>query len=221
MRIKKEALMTKKEIFLVWLPCGIVIGFALGYLYSAKFCRISIVDRVANTQSIYQQIQQEWATQAYFARQAIIALTNKTPDANTLSALWVTQHATVFNSLKSFMSAPAVGSLQQILIKNSKQIIDTIAAKDTSVPLAKDAFKALSDALATQLSRLNPIWANNFTAFETSIEKHYELIVEQANARDAKNWQVDADASVEFFTNAQEIASEIDSGITKQFQSRL
>jgi hypothetical protein len=213
--------MTKKELFLVWLPCATIIGFALGYLYSAKFCRISIVDRVANTQNINQQIHLEWASQAYFARQAIIALTNKTADADTLSALWITQHATVFNSLKAFMSPHAVGSLQQIVIKNSKQIIDTIAAKDTSVPLAKDAFKALSDALATQFARLNPIWANNFTAFEASIEKQYELIVEQVNARDAKNWHADANASVEFFTNAQEIASEIDTGITKQFQSRL
>jgi hypothetical protein len=213
--------MTKKELFLVWLPCTLVIGFALGYLYSAKFCRISIVDRVANTQNINQQIQQEWASQAYFARQAIIALTNKTADAEALSSLWITQQGTVFNVLTTYLSSHAVASLQEILSKNSKQIIDTIKSTDESTQLTKDAFKALSDALATQLARLNPIWANNFTSFETAIEKHYELIAAQVNARHLKNWQADADASVEFFSNAQEIANEIDNGITRQFQSRL
>lgn len=213
--------MTKKEIFLVWLPCAAIIGFALGYLYSAKFCRISIVDRVSHTQSINQQIQQEWASQAYFARQAIIALTNKTADADTLSTLWITQHGTIFNFLTTYLSAAAVASLQQILIKNCKQIIDTIASTDESEQLEKNAFKALADALATQLARLNPRWANNFAPFKSALEKYYELIVEQVNTRRAKKWHADADASAEFFTNSQELANEIERGVTMQFQSRL
>lgn len=209
--------MTKRELFLFWIPSTLILGFALGYVSQSKFCRVTINQRVDKEVSLKQQLRQEWAKDALFARQTLLTSTpSQNADHAIFSAQWLAHQKTLLSPLQSFVNQATRTQLRNEFTKQVTALISYAQNPQEAPDVSNNA-----QAIGTILARSNQAWAQDFKTIKNLLDHYYQLIIDQIQARKSQQWQKDAAFVGELFDTAMSIADELDRGIRQQFQQKL
>lgn len=204
-----------KIIFSCLIAAG--LGAAGGYIFSSKFCAITIINRVDNALSASQNFINLWGQQAFSTTSLIRSIFFNLPDMNAQAAYFIKNQNAIIEALHSFYGNTLSDSLHPLFEKNKDLLIQLAAqARDKqSFNQTIEELRANNDIIAKMINDANaknPHISLNEISFLTT----QEIIALQTN-----NWSKVLDYSFQIKNSYEKIAEQINSAIAQQFPQKI
>jgi hypothetical protein len=184
--------------FIFWILIVLTIGFACGYLFSSKFCRVTIGRRVEKISTLNQSLRKLFALRAFYNFENLQAQA-----LNTLN-----QEAIVAN----------ISRINREISKLVAAYYDRQAGNKINAWL--DGQSNLEE-FTTLLSQLNPTWASSIDGIKENLTSLKNLSTRIEEALSNQNWKLAFDLFEKKLNLELEFADELDRGITQQFRHKF
>jgi len=208
-----------KIIFSCLIACG--LGAAGGYLFSSKFCKVTIVKRVAKEVALNQTLRQLFAEQAFWIHNHIRATFFNSPDEQAIAKRILKNQEEIANIFKAYYGQSSADEIKKLISENTKLISQIILSTKENKPLTdiSNEWKKNSDAISLLLSQLNPAWKQNI--IKAGLDGQLSLITQEIEALQKNNWPRAIEIFDKHLDFALQLADEIDNGITRQFPNKF
>ncbi len=177
---------------------ALALGFACGYLFSSRFCSISIGRRVEKISSLNQTLRNLFTLRTFYNAELVAAKNWNNSDAQIAQNRLTNVNEQISNIIAQYYDRRAATQLLQ----GFEGEID-------------------SQQFATLLAQLNPTWATSTQSIQENLNSEKELNAKLQNAFANKNRQQVFDLFEKDLTRAMEFADELDRGITQQFPHKF
>jgi hypothetical protein len=187
-----------KGKFIFWLLTTLAIGLACGYLFSSKFCRVTIGRRVEKISTLNQSLRNLFALRAFYNFEYLQAQVFKTPNQETISTRLNKVNEEISNLVGAYYDRKAVNKLHTLLNEQSR-----------------------IEEFSTLLAQLNPTWALSIEHIKENLATSEVLSAKIQEALSNKNWEQALNLFEKNVSIAMEFADELDRGITQQFPHKF
>ncbi len=184
-----------KSTFIFWLLAILAIGIACGYLFSSKFCSVTIGKRVEKISTLNQSLRKLFALRAFYRFGYDHA---QSADQENISARVATINDEISTLIAAYYDKQAGATINEWL--NGKISLE----KFTSV-----------------LSQLNPAWATSISTIKDTLAKSQEMRTKTQEALSHNDWQRAFDLFEQNLNRELEFADELDKGIMQQFPHKF
>ena len=111
--------MISNKVLWLWSLIAVGLGFAGGYLFSSKFCKVTIVKRVGQEIALNQNLRKLLAQHAFWIHEDIRSTFFKTPDQPAIEKQLIKTQEELANTLGAYYDK------SETLITNHKTILFT------------------------------------------------------------------------------------------------
>lgn len=195
------------------------LGFAGGYLFSSKFCTVSIAQRVDKKIALNQALRTAFMQNTIFNHFAARAKLFNTPDQQDLQNLVSHSQDEITTLLAAYYGKQAIAPLHELLIQRNSLIQNFIADKTGSFTQSRTDLKQNGTDIAHALSILNPDVSG--LSFNSYLNQQDVLTQENALTLQRGNYHASNNALLKQIDMAGQIADELNSAITQQFRARF
>ena len=204
-----------KVIFSCLIAAG--LGAAGGYIFSSKFCAVTIVNRVGQALSSNQNLINLFNEQAFSTSSLIRSVFFNLPDAQAQADHLSTSQNKIVDALHSFYGTPISTGLRPLFDRNKDLIIQLarLAREKQQLNQTTDALRKNSDEIAKTINDLNaknPHIAMNEIPF---------LISQQVIALQNNNWKNALDYSEQSRSSFERVAEQVNNAIATQFPQKI
>jgi len=214
--------MVSNKMLWLWSMIAVGLGFCGGYLFSSKFCKVSIVKRVNHEIALNQNLRKLLAQHAFWIHQDISSTFFKTPDQPAIEKQLIKNQEGLANFLGTYYSKSAATEFAALLNQNTL-LINQLAAQEEPAKEndLKNEWRKNSEKIATLLSELNPEWARASDMLKLVLNELLSLIIKETEALQKDNWPRALEIFDQYFEYSLQIADELDRGITQQFSNKF
>lgn len=205
-----------KVIFSCLIAAG--IGAAGGYIFSSKFCAVTIVNRVGAALSSNQNLINLFNEQAFSTNNLIRSVFFNLPDAQAQADHLSTNQNSIIESLRSFYGNTLANSLRPLFERNKDLIIQlaTHAREKQQLNQTTDELRKNNDEISKTINDLNN--ANNV---RISLSEVPFLISQQIIALQNNNWKNAIDYLEQTKNSYEKAAEQINTAIAAQFPQKI
>ncbi len=195
------------------------LGFAAGYLFSSKFCKVTISKRVDKEIALNQALRTAFSQNAIFNHNAARAKLFNTPDQKDLQNL-VTQNQEEINTLlAAYYGTNSVAPIYELFTQRNNLIQTLLSDKNTSLTQSRDALKQNTQAISDAFALMNPDVSG--LSLKSYLTQQNVLVQEDALALQHGNYHASNLALRKQLDLAGSIADELNLAITQQFNARF
>lgn len=181
-----------------WLLASLTIGLACGYLFSSKFCSITIGKRVEKISTLNQSLRKLFSLRTFYNFE-----NSQMQDASNYNQDFIKTHLAQANQ--------QIGAL-------IGAYYDTQATRKISKFLEEESNP---EQFATFLSELNPVWSSSIETIKENLTTSSELSTKIQESLTSKN----SENALNLFEKKLDIelafADELDKGIAQQFPHKF
>jgi hypothetical protein len=209
-------MISKKKFWLSALVIAI-LGFAGGYLYSTKFCRVSIDSRVERSLGLNQDLRKLFSLYVFNLYNMIQAAHFKQPNVATFESQVRSNYDQISALMGNYYGSFAKRELVAIFNERADilhQMVEAGGARKFS-----DEWTKNSQRLTTLLAQLNPKWDSFIVRLIFSSEISSVSSIMQAFA--SRKWDYSYSLFSSYLNYALQIADELDSGILQQKRNQF
>lgn len=208
-----------KIIFSCLIACG--LGAAGGYLFSSKFCKVTIVKRVAKEVALNQTLRQLFAEHAFWIHNQIRATFFNSPDQQAIEQRLLKNQTEIANIFKAYYGQSSADEINKLISENTKLISEIVVTTKEDKPLTDitKTWKKNSEGIATLLSQLNSSWQSSL--IKAGLDEQLSLISQEVEALKKNNWPRAIEIFDKHLDFALQLADELDKGITTQFPEKF
>ena len=206
---------------ILWLTTSFVLGASLGYLFNARFCSVSIGDRVVHEIKLNQQLRKLWTDHAIWMNYAISSLQANQDQEQAITQRLTQNQKDIGSFFTSFYGSRVGSAFTQLLSEYTTILLSMIkgAQKNDAKTTNQDLLKQKGEAIAHFLSDLNPAW--DHAAIKKMFNEHTVLIKQELTAFAGKDWNAALSTFDKSLGRALSIADALYLGILKQFPQRF
>ena len=187
-----------KGKFIFWLLAILTIGLACGYLFSSKFCSVTIGRRVEKISTLNQKLRNLFALRTFYNFEYAQSKSLKTPNQEITQANLDTINGQIGNLISAYYDKQAGNKLDALLNEQSG-----------------------SEEFSSFLAQLNPAWASSSNYIKENLASSQSNSAKIQEALLNKNWNQVYNLFEKNLSLAMEFADEIDKGITEQFPHKF
>lgn len=204
-----------KVIFSCLIAAG--LGAAGGYIFSSKFCAVTIVNRVGQVLTSSQNLINLFNEQAFSSNNLIRSVFFNLPDAQAQAEHLDSNQSNIIDSLSSFYGNTLVQSLHPLFERNKELIIQlaTQAREKQQLNQTTEELRKNNDAISKTINDLN---AQNP---HISMSEIPFLITQQIIALQNSNWKNAIDYVTQIQSLYEKTAEQINQAITQQFPQKI
>lgn len=205
-----------KVIFSCLIAAG--LGAAGGYIFSSKFCAVTIVNRVGAALSSNQNLINLFNEQAFSTNNLIRSVFFNLPDAQAQADHLSANQNSIIESLRSFYGNTIINSLRPLFERNRDLIIQlaTQARQKQQLNQTTDELRKNNDEISKTINDLNN--ANNVGI---SLSEIPFLISQQVIALQNNNWKNAIDYLEQTKNSYEKAAEQINTAIAGQFPQKI
>ncbi len=213
--------MSGQSKLILWAACATLLGLCSGYLFSSRFCTVSINRRVQKELALNQTMRELMAYDAALANLYIHTTLFNLPDATAVENQLHENHKKIAHIFSIYYDTQAAQQIEATL-KEQTQLINALAQglrEGANLDALKKQGKINNEALAKILAQLNPEWQENQLG---SLLDHYAYaLMQELIMLQQKNWPQALGNNNDAFDAAMQLADELDQGITNQFPHKF
>lgn len=204
-----------KVIFSCLIAAG--LGAAGGYIFSSKFCAVTIVNRVGQALSSSQNLINLFNEQAFSSNNLIRSVFFNLPDAQAQAEHLDSNQSNIIDSLRSFYGNTLAQSLRPLFERNKELIIQlaTQAREKQQFNQTTEELRTNNEAISKTINDLN---AQNP---HISMSEIPFLITQQVIALQNNNWKNAINYVEQTRTSYEKAAEQINSAIAQQFPQKI
>lgn len=204
---------------LQWVFTAFAIGLALGYLFSSKFCKVTIRGRVEKEIALNQALRGLFAKNIFLITSTINAVYFNTPIHKTLIEALIGNQNEIIKVLRAYYGDRQTTKINKLLHENALLIPDLVNAKDLEkVQEPQSKWEKNIQEIAKLFVQLN----SNVDALNSSnLQKQISLLRQTIEALQAHNWDEAMVIFEALFDQAMQFANELDKSITEQFPQKF
>lgn len=195
------------------------LGFAGGYLFSSKFCTVTIAQRVDKKIALNQALRTAFMQNTIFNQFAARAKLFNTPDQQDLQNLVSQSQEEITTLLAAYYGKQAIEPLHELLMQRNNLLQNLVADKTGSLTQLRADLKQNGTDIARALSILNPDVSG--LSFGSYLNQQEALAQENALALQRGNYQTTNSALLKQIDTSGRIADELNNAITQQFRARF
>lgn len=184
--------------FILWAVIIATIGFACGYLFSSKFCSVTIGKRVEKISTLNQSLRKLFALRAFYNFENLQAQAFETQNQEIISAHLTQINQEISKLIAAYYDRQAGNKIHQWLDGQSNL-----------------------EEFTTLLSQLNPTWASSIGTIKENLSSSHDLATKIQDVLSNNNWKLAFDLFEKNLALELEFADEIDQGITQQFPHKF
>ena len=209
-------MISKKKFWLSALVIA-VLGFAGGYLYSTKFCRVSIDSRVERSLSLNQDLRKLFSLYVFNIYNAAQAAYFKQPNVSTFESQIKSNYDQISALMGSYYGSFAKRELAAIFNERADILHQAIESGDPR-KFSGD-WEKNSQKLTTLLAQLNPKWDSFIVRqiFAGEISQISSIM----QALESQRWDYAFSIFSSYLGYALQIADELDRGIFQQKRNQF
>lgn len=208
---------TNKLILFCLIAAG--LGFAAGYLFSSKFCTVTIAQRVdkklALNQALRNALMQNTIFNHFYARAKLF----NSPDQKDLQNLVTKSQDEITTLLAAYYGKQAVGPLHDLLVQRNTLIQNLIADKTASLTQLRADLKQNSAEIVRAFSLINPDVQR--LSLGTYLNQQENLAQDIGLALQHGNYHSANDLLIKQIDMSGQVADELNDAITQQFKARF
>ena len=218
-----DVLSSRKTLSTFWLPIIFLLGCAGGYLFSTKFCTVSLSTRINSGMKVYFIFRKLWAEHVIWTHRYLESALTDNPKTSLIAQRLMRNQEDLGTAIGTFYGK-AIGDLITNLLKEHMFIaMDMITAqrlknhsqiKELDIKRYKNA-----DDIARALSELNPEW--KFDTLKKFIYEHLDFTGKEVMAILQNDMQTTIQLFDEEFDAILELAVQMADGIIKQFPAKV
>lgn len=215
--------MTCNNKFILWVLVALGLGSAGGYLYSSRFCNISINRRAEKKIALNQTLRELLAQHAFWIHNYIRATFFNSSDQQAVANRLIKNEEEIAHVLAAYYGKDTGAEFSSLLEQNTKLIGSLVNANNNPAQMneLKNRWNKNAEALATLLAKLNPEWAFSFDILKAGMQEQLALIMQEIEALQKNNWPRAIEIFDKHLNFALQIADELDKGIIKQFPNKF
>lgn len=205
-----------KVIFSCLIAAG--LGAAGGYIFSSKFCAVTIVNRVGAALSSNQNLINLFNEQAFSTNNLIRSVFFNLPDAQAQADHLSANQNSIIESLRSFYGNTIINSLRPLFERNKDLIMQlaTQARQKQQLNQTTDELRKNNDEIAKTINDLN-----NTNNVRISLSEIPFLISQQVIALQNNNWKNAIDYLEQTKNSYEKAAEQINTAIAAQFPQKI
>lgn len=205
-----------KVIFSCLIAAG--LGAAGGYIFSSKFCAVTIVNRVGAALSSNQNLINLFNEQAFSTNNLIRSVFFSLPDAQAQADHLSANQNSIIESLRSFYGNTIINSLRPLFERNRDLIMQlaTQARQKQQLNQTTDELRKNNDEIAKTINDLN-----NTNNVRISLSEIPFLISQQVIALQNNNWKNAIDYLEQTKNSYEKAAEQINTAIAAQFPQKI
>lgn len=211
-----------RRVWFLWLPLTFVLGGCIGYLYSTKFCYVSIGKRTNKELDLYGTMHRLWSDHVIWTRCYIISALENSPDLKATTARLLKNQEDIGAAMGSFYpgTASAITKLLKEHILIAADLVGAAQKKETAkVKNLNEKWHNNADEISKALSDLNPAWP--YGDIQKMMYMHLDLTLQEAQARIDQKWDKDVVAFDKVYSEILDMANEFAAGIIEQFPEKF
>ena len=183
---------------LFWLLTILAIGLACGYLFSSKFCSISIGKRVEKISTLNQKLRNLFALRTFYNFESAQSKELKIKNEESTRAHLLKINEEISNLVAAYYDKQS----GQKIVQGLEQHIS-------------------SEEFATVLAQLNSTWAFCVTDIKNNLVSSQDTLAQIQEALSNNNWERAFNLFEKNLALAMEFADELDKGINHQFPHKF
>lgn len=205
-----------KVIFSCLIAAG--LGAAGGYIFSSKFCAVTIVNRVGAALSSNQNLINLFNEQAFSTNNLIRSVFFNLPDTQAQADHLSANQNSIIESLRSFYGNTIINSLRPLFERNKDLIMQlaTQARQKQQLNQTTDELRKNNDEIAKTINDLN-----NTNNVRISLSEIPFLISQQVIALQNNNWKSAIDYLEQTKNSYEKAAEQINTAIAAQFPQKI
>ena len=196
------------------------LGFACGYLFSSKFCSVSIGKRVEKISTLNQTLRRLLCNNVIWTHEYLKSTFFFIADKNAAAEKLSKNNQEIGAIIKAYYGASAGQKVAEILDKQ-KPVFDKAMAAVKFHDDAKNDLAKIASSLGEYLKELNPDWGSASDFADSMIRKTGSAFIQIMQEWHNKNWE----QSLTLFENNLDLsrasADELDRAITQQFPHKF
>lgn len=204
-----------KIIFSCLIAAG--LGAAGGYIFSSKFCAVTIVNRVGHKLSSNQNLINLFSEQASSSSNLIRSIFFNLPDAQAQAINLTNNQNAIIEILRSFYGNTFANNMRPLFEKNKDLLtqLATQARDKLQFTQTTEELRNNNDAIAQIINDLN---ARNP---HISLQEISFLITQQVIALQNNNWSKALDYLQQIKNSYEKAAEQINNAIAQQFPQKI
>ena len=199
---------------------ALALGFACGYLFSSKFCSISIGKRVEKISTLNHTLRKLLCNNVIWTHEYLKSTFFFIADKDAAEEKLSKNNQEIGAIIKAYYGTTAGQKVSEILDKQ-KPILNKAMAAVKFHDDAKNDLAKIASSLAEYLQELNPNWSNAPDFADSMITKTGSAFIQSMQEWHNKNWG----QSLALFENNLDLsrasADELDRAITQQFPHKF
>lgn len=213
--------MISKNKMIAYLLIASLLGITAGYLFSAKFCTVSISNRVENKLNLNQITRALFAKQVLLTFEYLRSLIFNISDTSISKELKTNKEAIV-HLINSYYGKIPAEKLNILLDQKNSLLCSLIANKD---PVLENKINTQWNRNTKELQewfmQLNTTQPSDSMLTTSTVDLQNTLLLQAKKALQEKNWDLVWQLFEKQFENAMQLADEINHGIIKQFPGKF
>lgn len=195
------------------------LGIAGGYLFSSKFCKVTINKRVDKEIALNQALRTLFIQNTIFNHNAARAKLFHTPDQKELQNLVMQNQEEINTLLAAYYGNNSMAPIHELLTQRNDLIQTLLSDKNSSLTQWRDALKQNTQAIADAFALINPDVSD--LSLKPYLTQQEALVQEDALGLQHGNYQASNVALLKQLDIAGSVADELNLAITKQFRARF
>lgn len=213
--------MISRNKFIFWALIALLSGFSGGYLFSTKFCTVSINTRVEKKLALNQTLRDVLAKHLFFTHHYIKSLYFDLPDKEALIHQLENNRHELTSIIDAYYSKTSSQTLDSLLAQKDSLLCLLIATNEPEqLNKVVEQFQKNSNKISLFFAQSNPESAQNIIMIENLLNTS-DWIVQTKKAFTDKNWTRVQILFENQFENTMQLADEINRGIIKQFPEKF
>jgi chorismate mutase len=201
--------------FLFPLLITLGLGFASGYIFSSRFCNVSIGSRVETGVALNQTLRKFFSQEAFWMYTYLKSLILDKPENQDIQSLMKSQQE-ITNLMGTYFGNTINRDLG-ILLNQRNELIKKLAqakqAQTSTIEIQAD-WAINSAQISNLIEEQNP-------NFKRALKEQYLIIDQIIDALIAKDWHIANQSALNHMDTSLEIADMIDNNIRTQFANKF
>jgi hypothetical protein len=204
-----------KKIWL-WSAIAFALGSAGGYLYSSRFCKVSLGSRVEKSMALNQILRKTFTHHEFLTSALIKSLIFNTPDQDAITNQLQQNDDELISILSAYFDKKFTSSFHEILQQSYSLIKQAVSSQNNQLP--SELNKLITD-LSQTISTINSSWSSDqITKFLTNYSNN---LAQEIQALKNKNWVQAQKLFIYRLNDALQIADLFDQTIMQQFPEKF
>ena len=200
---------------------ALALGCSTGYLFSSRFCKITIINRSQKQLALNQALRKLLCEHTFWIRNYLHAAFFNSPDQQAIETRLEKNQEDLVTLLAAYYGSVAQSKLSMYLKENIILITRAVALAKNNKPLTEinNQWRKNAEHIATYIAGLNPSWSSSF--IKTKLTDQFLLIMQEIEAMQGNNWKKALEIFDKNLDYTLQFADELDKGILEQFPNKF